>query len=209
MWIFQYFYELTLSEKSCIKKMNLNNTSNVRVRRLLYGKTYADSQHIDFLLKDKFQDNYLNSYDSLNIRDHFENSTDSLMSDNYLHTSHEELEREPSGIKKYEFRKKTGYSSRGNYLKKLNAKYDSEIVKLLDSLFKTSNEYKNIRKLKFKNILKVCSPVIISSLLIASMMLLSQYSSFSKFLAIPLFIFTVIFVTYKLAKNMKMRHLRK
>ncbi|SBS98786.1 hypothetical protein PMALA_065050 [Plasmodium malariae] len=92
IWIFYYSYELTISGKQLNKNINLNNTSDSRVNKLLCVETEGvDSQHTDFYLKNRFQDYFRDPFNPLKFEDNFENSCDSLASIDYLEDVHEEI----------------------------------------------------------------------------------------------------------------------
>ncbi|KAI4833830.1 uncharacterized protein MKS88_000322 [Plasmodium brasilianum] len=139
VWTFKYSYESF--GISCNKIININNTSDMRKSRLLYRTIGVDSEQTDFDLKEKFPDNFQNSYNSLKFKGNFENSCDSLTSVDYLDGLPAETEWEPYQMKKHKSGEKNILSSIYKYLRKLDAKYEREVKKLFDILYETSNKY--------------------------------------------------------------------
>ncbi|SCP03027.1 uncharacterized protein PMUG01_13067200 [Plasmodium malariae] len=126
------------------KKINLNNSSGIKVRRLLHGHIYNDYEYSEFNLNDNFQKNYQNSYDSLRSRYNFDSSNDSLKSSrifagsndslysvDYPDETNRELKEKPIQTKSYKLERKDKSSGISNYLKKLDTKYETILEKLL------------------------------------------------------------------------------
>ncbi|SBS99475.1 hypothetical protein PMALA_070160, partial [Plasmodium malariae] len=127
------------------KIINLNNSSGIKVSRLLHGHTYKDYEYSDFNLNDIFHKNYQNSYDSLKSKYNFDSSNDSLKSSRIFAGSNDslysvyypdetkgELKEKPIQTKSYKLERKDKSSGITDYLMKLNGKYEKILGKLLD-----------------------------------------------------------------------------
>ncbi|SBS96262.1 hypothetical protein PMALA_052360 [Plasmodium malariae] len=126
------------------KKINLSNSSGIKVSRLLHGHTYKDYEYSDFNLNDNFYKNYQNSYDLLKSKYNFDSSNDALKSSrifagsndslysvDYLDEEKGELIKQPIQKKSYKLVRKDKSSGITNYLMKLNGKYEKILGKLL------------------------------------------------------------------------------
>ncbi|SBS95810.1 PIR Superfamily Protein [Plasmodium malariae] len=131
IWICHNNYEPTNSGISCNKKLNLNNTSTLRTRRLLKGEKYEIHPQKNFHLYQKIQGNLQDQYNSLKFKDNFENS------DDYLEREYGEL-KEPFGTKIYNSKKKNSLSK---HLKKLDATYERVVERLLGIDYEESNKF--------------------------------------------------------------------
>ncbi|SBS98937.1 hypothetical protein PMALA_066160, partial [Plasmodium malariae] len=153
----------TIDGISWYKKIDLKNTLDVRIRRLLYGETDIYSQQICESIKDKAMktvneyeyyfgnrlnkitqnsdlnkfNKYINDKNSqksssfIKFKDNFSNSDDSLLSIDYLQSVDNELNEKPFIMKNYMSRKENRSSSIFKNFKKLDAKFERLVEKLL------------------------------------------------------------------------------
>ncbi|SBS96902.1 hypothetical protein PMALA_058020 [Plasmodium malariae] len=138
IWIFNYSYERTNFDKPCNKKIRFNNTSKIRLNRLLYGETDADSQETVFNLKKYFKDNFENSSNSLLFKDNSENTYDSLSSIDYLDGVNEELKEKPFRKKQYKSTENNISPLTSPHSKRLYSQFEIELPE------QSHNEYKRL-----------------------------------------------------------------
>ncbi|SBS96828.1 Plasmodium exported protein, unknown function [Plasmodium malariae] len=226
---------LCTSVKSWNMQIILNKTSNVKVKRLLYGEADVQWQKRYDTLKEKAmkivdEDEYhfgnrLNTllqnnekkeqfknrkYDkkvkkpsnSLKFKDNFEDSYNSLISDDYHKIYHKEVKEEPRRMKKYKLENTYTLPKISNFLKKLDKKYEKEIEKLADSILKKPNKYGYTRKISYKNVLNVCAPLIIASITMTKI-LVNPFGAHTNIVLYLVFFSTVIYVSYKILKKVK------
>ncbi|SBS99343.1 unspecified product [Plasmodium malariae] len=86
------------------------------------------------------EEQYQKQNNSLEFKDNLNNSNDSLISDASTDTRYAELKEEPFRMKTRKSKKQNISSLIHEYLKKLDKKYEKEVVKLLTSGFKRSNK---------------------------------------------------------------------
>ncbi|KAI4841012.1 hypothetical protein MKS88_000779 [Plasmodium brasilianum] len=211
IWIFQNSYELCTSVKSWNMQIILNKTSNVKVKRLLYGEADVQWQKRYDTLKEKAMKIFKNrKYDkkvkkpsnSLKFKDNFEDSYNSLISDDYHKIYHKEVKEEPRRMKKYKLENTYTLPKISNFLKKLDKKYEKEIEKLADSILKKPNKYGYTRKISYKNVLNVCAPLIIASITMTKI-LVNPFGAHTNIVLYLVFFSTVIYVSYKILKKVK------
>ncbi|KAI4839109.1 hypothetical protein MKS88_002625 [Plasmodium brasilianum] len=231
---------ISTSVKSCSVKIILNNTSNVKVGRLLHGDTdvfsqkrydalkekaikIVDENDYDFEnrlntlsqkdeLKEHFKYNAYNKKvkkpsNSIKFKDNSEYTLDSLIYDDYHETVHKGL-KESLRMKKYNSENTYILPKIYNFLKKLDKKYEREIVKLSDALFKRPNKYGYRKKISYKNVINVLSPLIISSVLLTLIFTFFNYS-YTNPPFYFIFVLTIFYVSYKVIKNVKIFHINK
>ncbi|KAI4833919.1 uncharacterized protein MKS88_000239 [Plasmodium brasilianum] len=200
IWIFNYSYERTNFDKTCNKKININNTSKIRLNRLLYGESNADSQEAVFNLKKYFKDNFENSSNSLVFKDNSENTYDSLSSIDYLDEVNEELKKKPIQRKKYKSTENNISPLTSPHSNRLDSQFEIKLPEQLHNEHKRSNIF--IRKSKeiiTRKMLKDFRPYILSSVILI-VSIISKSSS-GIYISLVLLLFSVLYLFYRIFNN--------
>ncbi|SBS93490.1 hypothetical protein PMALA_039770, partial [Plasmodium malariae] len=132
---------LTNFDKSYNKKISFNNTSKIRLNRLLYGESNANSQETVFNLKKYFKDNFDNSNNSPVFKDNSEYTYDSLSSIDYLDEVNEELKKKPIKRKKYKTTEINISPLTSSHSNRLDSQFEIELPE------QSHNEYKRLFKI--------------------------------------------------------------
>ncbi|KAI4839094.1 hypothetical protein MKS88_002610 [Plasmodium brasilianum] len=200
IWIFNCSYERTNFHKPCNKKISFNYTSKIRLNRLLYGETDADSQETVFNLKKYFKDNFEKSSNSLVYKDNSENTYDSLSSIDYLGGVNEELKEKPFRKKQYKSTENNISQLTSPHLKRLYSQFEIELPE------QSHNEYKrlNICTCKSKEIitrkmLKDFRPYILSFVFLIMSAACASYKGF--YISLVLLLLSVLYLFFRLFNN--------
>ncbi|KAI4839069.1 hypothetical protein MKS88_002585 [Plasmodium brasilianum] len=191
IWIYRNLYKTNTYGISYIKKIDLSNSLNVRVDRLLNGERRLHPPNGSTPLKKMSPKNFKVSSDTSNNNDNYEGR-------------HRKLEGKSSK------KEKNVSPSIISPKKGLDDTYNVKIIKALDNEYKEVNNLKREFAQKFLRRILVIIPVILFSIAALVLVMLISTEGFLEKLSasisfpifVSIFILTVLVTSCKLLKNM-------